>query len=580
MPSALEVFEARTDLKKYGSNAIGVFAIQLRENPEDIHAAAVEFLTDMYDDKKCDIIYVDRDRGHAIVAQVYYTKKLKTTTDANKASDLNTAAVWVLGSSVDEIPEKVRSRAIELREAIRNGEIRLLEFWFVHNQSGSKNVQKELKKVSESAIALLDKYFKLGTNRPTVKALEVSKEVLDEWHQAQERAILVTERFELEDISGFIENGTNWTAFTTTIPAAWLYERFSTLQTKLFSANVRDYLGSRKEDSNVNNGIKESAEKSPGNFWVFNNGLTALVTDFNYDEKKRKLTIDGLSIVNGAQTTGALGSLAAPPAESARVMARFIRSPATELIEQIVRFNNSQNRLSPADFRSTDGVQTRLRKEFAARKNPLVYTGGRRGGSSDKITRQKSLPSDAVAQCLTAFHGNPLVAYNRKSEIWEDDKHYVQVFNEGTSAEHVVFVYSLYLALLELKTDLKDKVRQGLSLKNSEQSLHDFFDLRGSLFLVVYSIAESLETIVDAPITNKFKLRFSKSLELEAATKAWAQVIRACLALRTPLKKPLERGLKSTTDLSGPLEEFKGLIEATKDGNSSIYETFAGHTSS
>ena len=79
---------------------------------------------------------------------------------------------------------------------------------------------------------------------------------------------------------------------------------------KLFSANVRDYLGSKSSDSNINNGIKKTAEREPENFWAYNNGLTILVKFLSeYRRKQRmdfKFSFRGMSMVNGAQTTGAI----------------------------------------------------------------------------------------------------------------------------------------------------------------------------------------------------------------------------------------------------------------------------------
>ncbi|MCV5927107.1 AIPR family protein, partial [Escherichia coli] len=78
-------------------------------------------------------------------------------------------------------------------------------------------------------------------------------------------------------------------------------------RTKIFSANIRDYLGSRKSDSNINHGIKQTVENDASDFWAFNNGLTVLTHYFSVDGNS--VIIQGLSIVNGAQTTGAIGSL-------------------------------------------------------------------------------------------------------------------------------------------------------------------------------------------------------------------------------------------------------------------------------
>jgi hypothetical protein len=68
---------------------------------------------------------------------------------------------------------------------------------------------------------------------------------------------------------------------------------------------------------NINNNIKTTAEKHPEHFWIYNNGLTAIVNDYSFVEEgeQHTLKISGISIVNGAQTTGAIGSLEKIPAD-------------------------------------------------------------------------------------------------------------------------------------------------------------------------------------------------------------------------------------------------------------------------
>jgi len=98
MPAAfLSAFQSRTDLANYGTNALLLFALELKYQLPDIDSVAVNALTDGPDDKKCDLIYVDRERGLAIVAQGYMASDAtKAEAKANKATDLNGAASWLL----------------------------------------------------------------------------------------------------------------------------------------------------------------------------------------------------------------------------------------------------------------------------------------------------------------------------------------------------------------------------------------------------------------------------------------------------------------------------------------------------
>ena len=83
---------------------------------------------------------------------------------------------------------------------------------------------------------------------------------------------------------GYETVGETWPAFATAVPAKWLYAVFQKHKTDLFSANLRGYLGSRRSDSNINHGIKKSVEDEPKDFWVYNNGLTALVNNYTLHE--------------------------------------------------------------------------------------------------------------------------------------------------------------------------------------------------------------------------------------------------------------------------------------------------------
>jgi hypothetical protein len=242
---------------------------------------------------------------------------------------------------------------------------------------------------------------------------------LDEWYGDTQSPILVSDDFDIRISAGFEVTGTKWKAYVTTVPGRFLYRTYKKHGAKLFSANVREYLGSRKSDANINNGIKRSAQESPSDFWVFNNGLTVLVHsyDVHSDKRSKRLKIVGLSIVNGAQTTGALGSLSRAPSEDVSVPVRFVVTSDKDTIFDIIQYNNSQNKVTASDFRSRDRTQQRLRDEIVPIPH-AEYQGGRRGGASDAIRRNPYLlPSYTVGQALAAVQGDPEVAYNQKAEI-------------------------------------------------------------------------------------------------------------------------------------------------------------------
>lgn len=431
--SVLECFRNRDDLKKYKDDGLLLFAVELKYGIEDIDTLASESLTEGTDDKKTDLLYIDKERGIALIAQSYFNRSIRRrSAKANKASDLNTAISWLLNAPLEKIPSDLKSHADELRQVIKDRDINSLQIWYVHNLIESVNVKKELETVEYTAKTALSANY--PASNVTIQAIEVGITTLEEWYRSLSVPILITDEYQFDILGGYPISGDNWEAFVTVIKGEWLYDQFVTHGTKLFSANVREYLGSRDKDDNINSGIKQSACTEPKNFWVYNNGITALVNDFKY-MSNGKLKINGVSIVNGAQTTGALGSLNDKPSSEVSIPIRFVKSKDKNVIYNIVKYNNSQNKVAAPDFRSSDSTQSRLTTEFNA-LGGIKYRP-RRGGCEDLIKRDpNTLPSVTAGQALAAFHQNPGVAYHKKTKIWESDTLYSKYFNRDYALEN------------------------------------------------------------------------------------------------------------------------------------------------
>lgn len=575
-----EALRARDDLEQYGDNAIGLFALALHFSLDDVHSVAAESITDGSDDKKCDLIFIDREEGIAVVAQCYTSEKDKRSAPANKASDLNTAVAWLLQRDIDQLPERLQSAAAEMRSAIQEGAIQRFEAWYVHNLPESVNVNDELATVEATAKNLIDT---LGSkSRVSVSASEIGRSVLEGWYAETLSPILVNDELKIDIDSGFSIGTGNWQAYVTAVPAKVLHRLYQKHKTRLFSANVRDYLGSRKSDANINNGIKKTAQSDPGDFWVYNNGITVLTHHFEEltSRGRKQLHVRGVSIVNGAQTTGALGSLTKAPDAMAFVPARFVQTNDTDLVYNIIQFNNSQNKVTASDFRSTDRIQKRLREEVGAIPN-AKYEGGRRGGHRDIIERNKNLmPSYTVGQALAAFHLDPLTAYNQKSDIWISDKTYAKFFNDDTTGPHIVFCYSLLRAVEESKRRLiaESKKSEGAMTAQDAQLL-SYYRHRGSTYLFVAAIASCMETFTGRRIPVPARLSFGLKISPKQGTQHWAELIPLISPFCQQLTDALSDGLKSNDRAQRAIAIFRSLVQATSGANSSGYKRFGAAVS-
>ena len=560
-------------------DAIGIFAINLRFNLDDIQTIVSEAITGGGDDKKCDVLYVDKEREIAVIAQCHISKRAREAAPANKASDLNTALSWLLSTDLDHLPDVLKGRADELRSAINAGEIKQFYIWYVHNLPCSKNVQDELRAVENTARAALTRYP--SGQDINIFAEEICEAQLDRLYMQAERTVIVTDEIMTMVPDAMEIKEADWTSVVTTVRGSWLHDLYHRYKTDLFSANLRGYLGSRESDSNINNGIKTTAHEQPKNFYVYNNGITALVLDYELGRRSkggRKLKINGISIVNGAQTTGSIANLAETPSSDMQVAIRFVKANKDAIIANVVRYNNSQNKLQAADFRSTDSIQDRLRTEFETIPD-AEYEGGRRGGVSDAIKRSKfTLPSYTVGQSLAAFHGDPVTAYDKKSELWTSEKNYRQIFTDRTTGRHIVFCYSLLSAVNDRKLELSQKQRNDpSSLTNIENTSLAFLTKKGANYLLVHVISQCMETILAKPIPNRFDLHFSKNVSPATAVRIWLPIVDMMLSLSNQLENAFSRNRISNESISKAVPNFVGVVASISALQKETFDRFASN---
>lgn len=576
--SVFEALEGREDLAEYGDNAIALLGLELRFGVDDLRTVADESLTDDTKDRKCDLLFVDRESDMAVVAQAYTADDPdKPEPPSNKAADLNTALTWILDGEVpdEQLGDKLRSAAMDLRQALVDGEISVLEVWFVHNLTESANVTLELRQVEQTAKALLGHHFRDQADQVEVRALQVSRDRLEAWYRSTSTAILVTDEFVVPAKSGwFNESGAGWSAICTSVSAAWLHELHAKYSDELFSANVRGPIPSRRSRSNINFSIGETAKEHPQRFWAYNNGITALVNHFEADGDG-EFKISGIAIVNGAQTTGALARVPIGELAQVDVLARFVKSTDPQIIDDIIRFNNSQNPIKPSDFRSRDPHQGRLRAEFTMLPD-VTYLGARRGGQSDVAKKPSNyISSDTAAQALAALHLDPVTAYHDLRLIWERDDKYATYFGDHTSATHIVFCFALLRAVQDLKASLV--AHEGDLTGNQEDAL-SFLRKRGATFLLVAAIGSTLDTILDRAIASPYRLSFGPTLSPSTAVERWAPIVTSLGAFAGVLDvDDSGTAIRRYENLTARITAFQRAVAAVKVPLQPTFKEFAMH---
>ena len=138
--------------------------------------------------------------------------------------------------------------------------------------------------------------------------------------------------------------------------ADWYQERGS----KLMESNVRSFLSMRGK---VNDGIRKTISTQPEYFVAYNNGLTATASSVITDNFGCISRLDDLQIVNGGQTTASLFyTRKKDKTDLSKVFVPMklvvVGNEAKEdLVPDISRYTNSQNKVAEADFSSEFAVK-------------------------------------------------------------------------------------------------------------------------------------------------------------------------------------------------------------------------------
>jgi hypothetical protein len=201
----------------YGEDkALMLFALELNFSVQDIDSVAAVALTDHSNDKKCDLVFVDRNAGILVFAQGYVAQNdQRPSAPANKASDLNTAATWLLTGELDTLPETLKSAAIEVRDALANDNIRQAYVWYCHNLPESRNVTDELVQVQQTAASLLRTHY--PNSSISVIAQEIGSRALEEMYRRTQAPIIVSDEFTISVPGGFEVSGDGWRAYCVSI---------------------------------------------------------------------------------------------------------------------------------------------------------------------------------------------------------------------------------------------------------------------------------------------------------------------------------------------------------------------------
>ncbi len=396
-----ELFENKIDLSdatsleeqsnKYYTRSIAALALIMRCGMD--YDVAAQSVTDGYHDMGVDAVYNDTKQKKLLLVQSKWHKDGSGGISQEEAGTFVRGIKRIINLDFNGCNQKLDAKKQEITNAIRDMDYQI-EVIFCHTGSQS---------IGDYAY------------RPI-------NELLGQVNEDDSTDLLTFVESKLQDIYEYLANGQNsdnivlddvllsdwgvvnspFRAYYGTIPVSAVGEWYNQYGNKLFAKNIRYYKGSTE----VNQGIKEVLKKSPDKFFYYNNGVKILCKKiikkaaYSTGRDIGLFALEGVSLVNGAQTTGVIGTVFAENPElisSAKIFIQMIDlgDSNEEQATQITKLSNTQNRIDGKDFASLDPNQERLRMELSLGGIQYLYKSG---AKIEDPERQISLDETIVSQ--------------------------------------------------------------------------------------------------------------------------------------------------------------------------------------
>lgn len=199
-----------------------------------------------------------------------------------------------------------------------------------------------------------------GTNPGFLRCHAYGLTTLHELHLDGVSAQAIEADIELKDFGHTQEP---YRAFYGCMDAKRLAELWNEYEDRLVDRNIRRFKGT----TTVNTGLTETLQQEAQHFFYFNNGVTFLCETINEQHPRDphrvtgQFRVRGLSIINGAQTVGAIAKepIAHYDANPAMVMATFVclDNAPDGFGDRVTQSRNRQNAVDLEDFAALDERQ-------------------------------------------------------------------------------------------------------------------------------------------------------------------------------------------------------------------------------
>lgn len=391
---AIDVKTSDDDRSTFYSRAIAALSIMIQCGIDETLSGSC--VTDGYHDMGIDAVYNDSTQKKLVLVQSKWRRDGTGGISQEEAGSFAQGVKRIINSEFEGCNAKISAKQTDIIAALKDMDYQI-EVIFCHtgNQCitdySKRPITDLLKQVNEEDVAeilvfkeikLQDIYDFLASSQ-ALDDITIDDVILSNWGTIDEP----------------------FKAYYGSIPASAVGEWYQRYGNRLFAKNIRYYKGS----TDVNQGIKEVLRTEPEKFFYYNNGVKLLCRKItrkaahSTDRITGLFALEGVSLVNGAQTTGSIGAVYADMPDvvaRAKVFIQMIDLADTEEEQatQITRFTNTQNRIDGKDFAALDPEQERIKNELSFSGIQYLY---KTGATIEDPLHQITLDEAIIAQACS-----------------------------------------------------------------------------------------------------------------------------------------------------------------------------------
>lgn len=430
------------------SRALAAYAVKILSSATEVEAA--NSLIDGFGDNGVDAILADRSSGVLYIVQSKWHENGKGTIERGELQKFLKGVQDLLQCKFERFNAKAQSLSEGIDQVLSDMRCRVI-LCIVHTGG------QELASLARRDIADLTKDLNDTTEIVSFEELNQRRvyEALSTALDGSPVSLDVT----LQDWGKVDEP---YRAFYGKVSAGQVCEWWEKYRDRLLAKNIRRFL----PNTSINKAIAGSVSDDAENFWYLNNGITLLCERIEKkalgmsDRAVGYFVCSGASIVNGAQTVGAIGRAGAEHREQvakAFVLARIISLEGCpeDFGRRVTVATNTQNRIHNRDFASLDPQQERICKELRFEEIEYVYKSGVAVPAPDV-----GCTIEDATIALACASEDPRLAVMAKAQLgslWEDIERppYVTLFNPSVTGPDVWsavgVLYIVEHALVKLK---------------------------------------------------------------------------------------------------------------------------------